>query len=253
MLNSSVPTEPVGAVQPAHWRFWGTLLWGILIALVFLALQAATVLWVLIARNDHLSEAEFAELYASSAQNGYVVSLATMVTGVVCCALIAGIVKLKKRSVLSDYLALRSVSSRTMLRWLALLVGLIVLADVLTILLGRPIVPDFMSGVYATADPAWMLWTALIVAAPLFEETFFRGFLFKGFESSFLGSGGTVLATAGLWALMHVQYDAYGVFLVFGLGLLLGVARARTGSLMVPLTMHATANLIATIETVVLT
>ena len=100
---------------------------------------------------------------------------------------------------------------------------------------------------------ACCLDVALLVAAPLFEETFFRGFLFRGFASSFLGVIGTVLVTAGLWALLHVQYDAYGIALVFALGLLLGIARARTGSLWVPIAMHSAANLVATIETAVLT
>jgi membrane protease YdiL (CAAX protease family) len=220
---------------------------------VFLSLQAMTVLWVLVSRNEHLSESDFIALYASTAENGYVVALATVVTAITCCALIVGVVKLKKHSVLADYLALRSVPARTWLQWFALLAGLIVAADVITVLIGRPIVPDFMSEVYTTAQPVWMLWLALLVAAPLFEETFFRGFLFKGFETSFLGTTGTVLTTAGLWALLHVQYDAYGVALVFALGLLLGVARARTGSLWLPLALHSAANLVATIETAVVT
>jgi membrane protease YdiL (CAAX protease family) len=86
----------------------------------------------------------------------------------------------------------------------------------------------------------------------LFEETFFRGFVFKGFESGFMGPIGAVLATTGLWAAIHIQYDAYGIATVFCLGLLLGTARAMTGSLLVPLGLHATANLVATIETAVL-
>src|ERR1043166_9405781 len=102
-----------------------------------------------------------------------------------------------------------------MLKWIGLLAGLIVLSDSITILLGRPIVPSFMSAIYATANPPWMLWVALIIAAPLFEEVLFRGFLFTGFESSFMGPIGTVIVTAGLWAIIHVQYDAYGIATIF--------------------------------------
>src|SRR5262249_18289381 len=152
---------------------------------------------------------------ASAAQNGYFVSLTTLVTAVVCCALILGVIKFKKRSILSDYLAVRAVSLRTVLRWLALLAGFILLSDVTTSLLGRPIVPSFMSAMYATADPVWMMWVAMLIAAPLFEETFFRGLLFEGFQSSFLGTVGTVVVTAGLWAVIHVQYDAYGIMSIF--------------------------------------
>jgi membrane protease YdiL (CAAX protease family) len=93
-----------------------------------------------------------------------------------------------------------------------------------------------------------LIWLALIVAAPLFEETFFRGFLFKGFESSFIGPSGAVLATAGLWAVIHAQYNLYEMTIIFCLGLLLGGARRATGTLSVPLALHAVVNLVATIE-----
>lgn len=249
VTSSTYPTDAV--VAAPHWRFWGTILWGLLILGVFLGLQAAIVFWVLVSGQGPLTESEFMSRYVSAAQSGYVFSLATILTALICCLLIAGVIKLKKHSLLGDYLALRAVPRTVMLRWLALLAGLIVIADVVTVLIGRPIVPEFMSEVYATAQPVWMLWVALLVAAPLFEETFFRGFLFRGLASSFLGATGTVLVTAGLWALLHAQYDAFGISLVFGLGLLLGIARVRTGSLWVPLTLHSAANLVATIETAV--
>ncbi len=253
MPDASHPSEIVSQPQSAHWKFWGSLLWGVLIAAAFIVVQAITILAVLINEHGAPSESELVELYVSTAENGYALSIATLITAVVCCGLIVGIVKLKKHSVLKDYLAIRPVSLRTMLQWLGALAALIIVSDVLTVVLGRPIVPDFMSELYATANPAWLLWVALLVGAPLFEETFFRGFLFRGFESSFLATTGTVLLTAGLWALLHLQYDAYGVATVFCLGLLLGVARARTGSLWVPLGLHSTANLVATIEAAVLT
>ena len=97
-----------------------------------------------------------------------------------------------------------------------------------------------------------MIWVAVIIAAPLFEETFFRGFLFKGFESSFMGPIGAVLVTAGLWAVIHLQYDAYGMASIFLFGLLLGAARVFTASLLVPLGLHAAASLVATIEVAIL-
>jgi membrane protease YdiL (CAAX protease family) len=241
------------AAATAHWRFWATLLWGLLITAAFLTLQSAVVYWVVVSRQRPLSESEFMERYVSAAESGHVFALATILTAVLCCALIAGIIKLKKNSVVGAYLALCAVPRAVIFRWLALLGGFIVSVDVVTYLIGRPIVPEFMSEVYSTAEPVWLLWLALLLAAPLFEEAFFRGFLFRGFASSFLGVTGTVLVTAGLWALLHVQYDAYGIGVVFALGLLLGIARARTGSLWVPLAMHSAANLVATIETAVLT
>ena len=204
-MNTSTTSDDIRLPQPAHWRFWGTVIWGIVIAAIFQVLQIVVVFRFVGSREGKLSESEFAQVVASAAQDGYVLSLATFATTVVCGGLVVGIVKLKKHSILTDYLALRSVALGTALRWFGLLAGLLVLSDLITILLGRPIVPDFMSAAYATASPVWMFWVALVIAAPLFEETFFRGFLFRGFESSFLGPLGAVLVTAGLWALIHVQ------------------------------------------------
>jgi membrane protease YdiL (CAAX protease family) len=218
----------------------------------FLALQTITVLAIIDFQKRQLSAAEIEQLFRSAGENGTLLAIATFVTTIICCGLIVGIIKLKKGSVLAEYLCVKSVSLGTMLKWTALLGGLIALSDLITNALGRPIVPEFMSTVYATARPVWIIWLALVVAAPLFEETFFRGFVFKGFESGFMGPIGAVLATTGLWAAIHIQYDAYGIATVFCLGLLLGTARAMTGSLLVPLGLHATANLVATIETAVL-
>ena len=47
---------------------------------------------------------------------------------------------------------------------------------------------------------------------------------------------------------MHLQYDAYGILTVFAMGLLFGMARIRTGSLLAPMGLHAAVNLTATIQ-----
>jgi membrane protease YdiL (CAAX protease family) len=56
--------------------------------------------------------------------------------------------------------------------------------------------------------------------------------------------------TAVLWAVIHVQYDAYEMSIIVCMGLLLGAARLKTQCLFVPLAMHATMNIIAIVETV---
>jgi len=238
--------------EPAHWRFWGTVLWGVAIAIIFTVLQVVVLFVFLVMRNKGLSGSDFELALESAADDGTIISVATFATTVVCCALIAGIVKLKKHSILKDYLAIRPVARGTMLRWLALLACFAVLSDLITTLLGRPVVPSFMSSAYATANPIWLIWVALVIAAPLFEETFFRGFLFKGFESSFLKPLGAVLVTAALWAMIHIQYDLLDILIIFCMGLLLGAARAYTGSVLVPLAMHSAGNLLATVEAAVL-
>ena len=59
---------------------------------------------------------------------------------------------------------------------------------------------------------------------------------------SFLKPLGAVVVTSVLWALLHLQYDVYGIFTILLVGLLLGAARIRTRSLVVPLALHALNN-----------
>jgi CAAX protease family protein len=248
-MNSAETTEGVVSPRPAHWGFCGTVIWGVVIGILFVIVQAVTIVLVAYLSTEHISRADFEQLFASAANDGHFLSFATFATAAVGCGAIAWVIKLKRGSLLKEYLGLELAPARTMLKWIGLAALFVVLSDSLTLALGRRIVPEFMSSVYGTANPAWMIWLALVVAAPLFEETFFCGFLFKGFESSFLGPTGAVLVTAGLWAMMHIQYNGYEMATIFCLGLLLGGARRATGTLSVPLSLHAAANLVATIET----
>lgn len=240
---------------PRHWGFWGTCLWSLVVGFVFVLLQSVTILLGAVAASGNpagLSPPELEAAFASTAGNGTWLSVATLLTAVVCSALVAGVVKLRKGAVLADYLGLRPVPGRSLLFWLGITVLFLVVSDMVTIALGRPVIPEYMSEVYRTAQPAWLLWIALVVGAPLFEETFFRGFMMKGLASSFLRPAGAVVVTSVLWAALHLQYDAYGVLTIFCMGLLFGSARLRTGSLAVPLALHGLANLGATIQAAVL-
>jgi hypothetical protein len=95
-----------------------------------------------------------------------------------------------------------------------------------------------------------LFWIGVIIFAPAFEEVFFRGFLFEGFRYSRIGVVGAIVLTSLIWAALHMQYDPFEMFLVFLMGLLLGILRYKTGSLWSPLLMHSLNNLAATIELV---
>ena len=148
------------------------------------------------------------------------------------------------------YLGLDAVAPRTILTWLGILTLFALASDFLTRLLGRPLVPEFMVNVYETASFAPLLWVAFIAAAPLFEEVFFRGFLFEGFRHSRIGSIGAVLVTSLGWTVLHLQYGAYELGIIFVLGILFGVARVKTRSIHPPVLMHALFNLFAMIQLV---
>lgn len=242
--------EP-GFQEPPHWELLGTLIWGSVIMAVFFILQMVVVAFSVIPHTNGLSEAEVLELFISAGESGNVLFWCTLTTAIVGIICIAAAVKLKKGSVLRNYLAIKPVPLKTIFQWIGLLLVFIVITDLITISIGRPLVPDFMTNIYTTSDPIWMLWFTLLIAAPIFEETFFRGFLFKGFESSFMGPFGAIFITAALWASLHVQYDLYLITILGLSGLIIGAARFYTGSLLVPLALHMVMNFVATAETII--
>jgi len=235
-----------------RWKLWGTLLWSAAVIAVFVGTGMAFANVYLAATMGRLTPERAAEELHKLGSNGDVLAVVTFLSTPACLLAIFVIVKLKRGATLEDSLALRVPEPRVLLRWLLFLVAFAVLSDALTWLLGKPIIPEFMERVYRSADNKGALWIALVLAGPLFEEVFFRGFMITGLASSRLGSSGAVLASALVWASIHGQHDGYGIVTIFALGILLGAARVKTNSLVVPLAMHMTANLIATLEAALL-
>jgi uncharacterized protein len=92
-----------------------------------------------------------------------------------------------------------------------------------------------------------MYWIAMVVTAPLFEEIIFRGFLMRGWSESRLGSMGAIMLSSLVFAAIHVQYTPVNMAFVFGLGLLFGAMRWRSGSTTLTIMLHAAWNLVASI------
>jgi membrane protease YdiL (CAAX protease family) len=97
-----------------------------------------------------------------------------------------------------------------------------------------------------------LLLVAVAIAAPIGEEILFRGFLFSGWAASPLGGAGTIVLTSAIWAAIHLQYDWFGMMQIFGLGLLFGWIRWRSGSTALAMLMHSATNVAATVETAVI-
>jgi membrane protease YdiL (CAAX protease family) len=80
---------------------------------------------------------------------------------------------------------------------------------------------------------------AAIFLAPPTEEFLFRGYFYPTFKR-YMGRIGSALLTAALFALLHANLASAGG--LFVLALCLTVAYEWSGSLLVPMTMHATFN-----------
>jgi membrane protease YdiL (CAAX protease family) len=247
-MENQINAAPNESKAPTNWGAIGTIIWGLLIFTIFLVLQVIVVVASALISEPVLSEERLREVFESSIGNGNLLAVSTLVTTVICCTLIAGIIKLKRGTRLTDYLAIRAIPLKTVLYWLGGYAVFIIATDTLTYFLDRPIVPPSMIAMHNTANPVWLLWIALVIAAPLFEETFFRGFLFKGLASSGIGAIGAIVLTAFVWAIIHTQYDTYTIAIVFCIGLILGTARLKTGSILLPLALHAFSNVVSTAE-----
>jgi len=103
---------------------------------------------------------------------------------------------------------------------------------------------DFAIESYRQAKSLPMLYLGVVLLGPIFEECLFRGFLFKGLEKSALGGHGAVFISAILFSLVHIQYGIYIlVFIMLPIAILLGYARLKSGSLLLPIVIHVINNL----------
>jgi membrane protease YdiL (CAAX protease family) len=234
------------------WGPWATIGLSLVVLVVFVLLQVFTGL-VLFFVNMLGDPAFDAQTYLAGLENdGFLLASATTVSALLTTGLIVVLVRRRRGPSVRDYLRLEAVGVRTALVWLAATLALVAASEGLTLLLERPVVPDFMLQIYQTAGVLPLFWLAIVVMAPLFEEVFFRGFLFAGLERSRLGGLGAIVVTALAWAAIHVQYDLYGIATIFVLGLLLGAARLKARSVLLTIGLHATINLIASLELVLL-
>ena len=79
----------------------------------------------------------------------------------------------------------------------------------------------------------------IVFVAPIAEELFFRGWLWTALRRRW-GHGATLWATTCFWAALHLQagWLALRPLLLIPTGLILGTARARTGSVRACLLIH---------------
>jgi membrane protease YdiL (CAAX protease family) len=104
------------------------------------------------------------------------------------------------------------------------------------------------------ANPLYFILAvfAIILFAPLIEETLFRGFL-QSFIRQHLGSKQAIFITSACFSLFHyASGQGLGnisiIFSLFILSLFLGFLYEKRGSLLAPVTLHASFNAISVIN-----
>ncbi len=248
----TVPPQQVQGLAPEEgakpWGFWITIALSVVIAAEYTFAQTALTVVVAVAAVWRVRDLDLEQLAQDLARNGFLWSVAVIIAAPVTIGLTLLFTALARDITVRDYLALQWRGGKGIAKWCVVLLLFVIATDLGMYLLHGRVVPESMEKVYATAYFPPLLWFAFVVIAPVTEELFFRGFMFKGIRHSAVGPAGAVVLTSLAWALMHAQYDLYGIAIVFLGGLLLGYARLRSGSLYVPIVMHVLQNIVATFE-----
>jgi membrane protease YdiL (CAAX protease family) len=84
-----------------------------------------------------------------------------------------------------------------------------------------------------------------VVVTPVVEELLFRGAMFAALLRRW-GIWPAALVPSLIWGLIHVQYEWWVVVSIAGSGILLAMVRWRSGSLYLPIVLHAAWNLLVT-------
>lgn len=87
----------------------------------------------------------------------------------------------------------------------------------------------------------------MVVTGPVFEELLFRGAMFSALLRRW-GIWVAVVVPSILWAFLHIGYEQWFVASIAASGVVLAIIRWKSGSLYVPLCLHATGNLLVTLD-----
>lgn len=262
-------TEICSQEEAKPWSLSFTLGLSFVIFIVFIGIQTIVAIGFLSLGRSFWPQIDSQEIF--DRYYGTILILSTICSCPIGAALVLLFVWLRKKPSVGTYLALKRPRGKDLALWLVGAIVFVVASDTLTHLLGRPLVPEFIVKTYTTSHCVPGLYLALIVYAPLFEEFLFRGFFFKGVRDArvpwisriftrlygpenadraicLAWKAAAIIITSAAWSAIHMQYDLYGILHIFFFGILLGVAREKSGSIFVTMSMHSLVNLIATLE-----
>jgi uncharacterized protein len=251
--------DPESVTTTKIWSAWATIGLGLATGLLFVSAQAVVLICFLAVKIASEPTTKLLAYTQTLTSNGLVVALSTIVSAIVGMASIIVFIRIHPGTRLSEYLGFRRISWKTvagimivLVFTFAVIIGLETLYNTLVHSIpAESVNSSFMRNTYTTAGWLPLLWVAVVGFAPVFEEAFFRGFLFVGLQNSRLGSVGTILFTSLLWASLHLQYNIVGMATIVALGIVLGVTRLKTRSLWSPILIHSFWNLIAMAGTAV--
>ena len=228
------------------WRSWATLAWTIGLIGVMVVAQGIGAIFAIpkiLGRMPPVEE--FLQMAPELATHGTLLTYATIASFIALVPSILMVIKIKERSRIADYLALVPAKPMDYLKWTAITLGAVIALGLLGQAVGKSTADQFTADVVRTAPSTFLLFFAVAFCAPVLEELLFRGFAYKGLSNGPLRPLGTIILTAAVFGSLHVQYEWFDMMTTFVIGVLLGLARWKTGSIYVPIFVHVVNNALA--------
>jgi uncharacterized protein len=249
-LHSANPPDVIAAQPTPRVRdFWGTALWGVLIFVALFVGQVTVVGVFVYVRGGPV---DISATLRDVAASGLAISL-SVIAGLPAVLLALWLAIRPTGTPFTEYLAMRWTSWRYVIVGAAGLALLVLGWDQLSRATGHDVSPGFMVDVLKSArgdDALWLLVLALCVAAPVSEELFARGFLYRGWSESSVKVPGAIVLSSLVWTGLHLQYDWFFFGEVFCIGLWLGYMRYRSNSTWLTIVLHGFNNLGALAQTI---
>jgi len=241
--------DPHSVFQSRIWSPWLTMLWS---GIIFFLFAIAQLVGTAVAALRVMSPEQMKELFMGGDSESmeralYELGLiwpAALTSAIIGSLFIFLVIKMKRGLSIRDYLNLRNVKPAVWGIWLGITLAVGALLEY-AVSLDSDLQTPFMKDVVSNTGSIPMLILSVGVLAPIFEELFFRGFVFKGLERSILGAHGAIWVTSIVFALIHLQYSPGVMLLIIPMGLLLGYSRHYSGSLLVPIAIHVLNNTVA--------
>ena len=144
-----------------------------------------------------------------------------------------------------ETLAIKKVSKNIVGRWLLYFAGFWIVSTGFLYFTQAAESP-FMQSLRGTRHFGLAVFIAVI--APIIEELIFRGYLYKAWRFTRLGYVGALILISLLFSLAHVdQYHWPSLIFLFCFAILMGMAREKTGSVLIPMLLHTINNTIVAV------
>jgi len=184
-----------------------------------------------------LSDDRFESRWIELSTNGDVLGMVSLCSGLLGVVLVVSMTYWWKRGRFITFMAIKPAPAREFLKWTVVFLGVFAVLEFIEHLL-----PDqeiaFMSKVLGSTTNRLLLLIGVGVMPALFEEFLLRGLLY-GSLRHVLDHHKAIAIVAGLFTLLHPQYEWYVLLLiVLPMGVMLGYARANSGSIWVPVFLH---------------